>query len=146
VKSFFIPLVLLIALVFLAKFYFAKPELAPISVLSCVDITKSCGNAMFSVQFDEAPQVMKPLHLNLHLHQAESVNNIHVDFAMQNMEMGLNRYRLIQASQSGDWQAEVTLPICVQGRRNWNLLLEIEAEDKIQRFQLPFSAKANRVN
>ena len=145
-KRFFLPLVLLIALGFWAKFYFAKPELASISVLSCVDITQSCGNQVFTVQFDEAPQVMTPLHLNVHLNRAAAVKNIHVDFAMQDMEMGLNRYRLIQSNQSGDWQAEVTLPICVQGRSDWNMLLEIEAGKKIQRFKLPFSAKANRAN
>ena len=145
-NRFFLPLVLLIALVFGVKFYFAKLELAPISVLSCAHITKSCGNEMFTVQFDEAPQVMKPLHLHLHINRAEAVKSIHVDFAMQNMEMGLNRYRLIQASQSDAWQAEVTLPICVQGRSDWNMLLEIEAGKKIQRFKLPFSAKANRAN
>jgi hypothetical protein len=145
-KKFFLLLVLLIALVFAAKFYFAKPELAPISVLSCADITQSCGNEVFTVQFAEAPQVMKPLHLNLHLNRAEAVKNIHVDFAMQDMEMGLNRYRLIQVNQSGDWKAEVTLPICVQGRSDWNMLLEIEAGNGIQRFQLPFSVMANRAN
>jgi hypothetical protein len=145
-KQFFLSLVLLIALGFWAKFYFAKPELAPISVLSCAHITKSCGNEVFTVQFDEAPQVMKPLHLNVHLNRAATVKNIHVDFAMQDMEMGLNRYRLIQSNQSGDWQAEVTLPICVQGRSDWNMLLEIEAGKKIQRFKLPFSVKANRAN
>jgi hypothetical protein len=89
---------------------------------------------------------MKPLHLNLHLNRAEAVKNIHVDFAMQDMEMGLNRYRLIQVNQSGDWKAEVTLPICVQGRSDWNMLLEIEAGNGIQRFQLPFSVMANRAN
>ncbi len=145
-KQFFLSLVLLIALVFGVKFYFAKPALGPISVLPCADITQQCGNAMFTVQFAEAPQVMKPLHLNVHLNRAAAVKNIHVDFAMQDMEMGLNRYRLIQSNQSGDWQAEVTLPICVQGRSDWNMLLEIEAGKKIQRFQLPFSVKANRAN
>ena len=145
-NRFFLPLVLLIALVFGVKFYFAKPALGPISVLPCADITQQCGNAMFTVQFAEAPQVMKPLHLNVHLNRAAAVKNIHVDFAMQDMEMGLNRYRLIQSNQSGDWQAEVTLPLCVQGRSDWNMLLEIEAGEKVQRFQLPFSAKANRDN
>ena len=145
-KKYFLPLVLLTALVFGASFYFTKPELPLIKVLSCADITKSCGNEMLTVQFAEKPQVMKPLHLNLHMHQAEAVKNIHVDFAMQDMEMGLNRYRLIQSNQSGDWQAEVTLPLCVQVRSDWNMLLEIEAGEKVQRFQLPFSAKANRDN
>lgn len=145
-KRFFIPLILLIALGFAAKSYLAKPDLAAVSILACADITQSCGNERFTVQFSEAPQVMKPLHLNLHMNRAEAVKNIHVDFAMRSMEMGLNRYRLIQANQSGDWQAEVTLPICVQGRSDWNMLIEIDYGNGIKRFQLPFAAKVNRAN
>ena len=145
-KKFLLTLVLMIVLGIEAKFYFAKPNLTPIQVLSCADITQSCGNEFFTVKFAEAPQVMKPLHLNLHINRAEAVKNIHVAFAMQNMEMGLNRYRLIQTNQSGDWQAEVTLPICVQGRSDWSMLLEIEAGEKIERFQLPFSAKNSRAS
>jgi hypothetical protein len=144
-KRFFIPLILLIALGFAAKSYLAKSDLAAVSILPCADITQSCGNERFTLQFSEAPQVMKPLHLNLHMNRAKAVKNIHVDFAMQSMEMGLNRYRLIQANQSGDWQAEVTLPICVQGRSDWNMLVEVEAGGKVQRFQLPFSATENRI-
>lgn len=145
-KKFFLPLVLLIALGFAAKFYFVKPDLVSTTVLSCADITQSCGNQIFTVQFAETPQVMKPLQLNLHINRADSVKNVHVDFAMQNMEMGLNRYLMIQTNESGAWQAEVTLPICIQGRSDWNMLIEIEAGDTVQRFQLPFSAKANRAN
>jgi len=140
-KKLLLTFILMIVLGIVAKFYFAKPELAPIKVLSCADITQSCGNELFTVKFAEAPQVMKPLHLNLHINRAETIKNMHIDFSMQNMEMGLNRYRLIQANQSGDWRAEVTLPICVQGRSDWNMLLEIEAGEKIHRFQLPFLSK-----
>ncbi len=136
---------LLLALALGARFYQDKTDATPINVLPCEDITQGCGNGMFTVKFAEAPQVMKPLHLNLHFNRVESARNIHVDFAMQNMEMGLNRYRLIQAKQSGDWQAEVTLPVCAQGRSDWNMLIEIDGE-VVQRFQLPFSAKANRAN
>jgi hypothetical protein len=145
-KKFFLLLTLLIALGFASTLYLAKPNLASISFLPCADITQSCGNEMFKVQFAEVPQVMKPLHLNLHVNRADAVKSIRVDFAMQSMEMGFNRYRLVQVNQSGDWLAEVTLPICAQGRGDWNILVEIEANDRLKRFQLPFSARASRVN
>ena len=145
-KKFFLPLVLLITLGFVAKFYFVKPDLVSTKVLSCADITQSCGNQIFTVQFAETPQVMKPLQLNLHINRVGSVKNVYVDFAMQNMEMGLNRYRLISDQKSDHWQAEVTLPVCVQGRSDWSMLIELETEDDVQRFQMPFSAKANRAN
>ena len=136
---------LLLALALGARFYQDKTDATPINVLPCEDITQGCGNGMFTVKFAEASQVMKPLHLILHLKRAENARSIHVDFAMKNMEMGLNRYRLIQEKQSGDWQAEVTLPVCIQGRSDWNMLIEIDG-DVLQRFQVPFSAKANRAS
>ncbi len=145
-KRSFLPLVLLIALGFVVKFYWAKHDGSALSLLHCADITQSCGNEIFKVKFAEAPQVMKPLHLKLHMNRAEVIKNIHVDFVMQSMKMGLNRYRLIQVNQSADWQAEVILPICVQGRSDWKMLIEIDSSNEIKRFQLPFAAKANGAN
>ena len=115
----------------------AKPPL--IAYLACADITKSCGNDLFTVRFAEQPQAMRPLHFILHLNQAISPAQIHVDFAMKGMAMGLNRYRLVHVND--DWQADVTLPVCVQGRSDWEMLVEIEAEGGVKRFIVPFSAE-----
>lgn len=106
--------------------------------MACVDITQSCGNAQFSVKFKQAPQAMKPFHLEL-TSNSEPFLNIHASFAMKGMEMGFNRYRLIK-SASNHWQAEVTLPACVQGRSDWEMLLEIESAQGAQKFLVPFSA------
>jgi hypothetical protein len=144
-RRIFAALVSLIALTLAFKCYWEKSVVTPISVLSCIDITKSCGNEMFKVQFSEVPQVMRPLHLSVHFKSNTNVKNVYVDFSMRNMEMGLNRYRLIQLNQLGDWQSEVTLPVCVQGRSDWNMVLEFD-DGTVQRFQLPFSARANQVN
>lgn len=143
-KKFFTWIVLLAALVWGVRHDWSRPSQFPISVLPCTNITQGCGSNFFVARFSEAPQVMKPLHLNVHLNHPETIRNVHVDFAMQNMEMGLNRYRLIQSKQLSDWQAEITLPVCIQGRSDWSMLIEFEADDDIQRFQIPFSAKPSR--
>ena len=118
------------------KFEDDKAEL-----LACTDIVQSCRNAEFSVRFKETPQVMKPLHLEFVAIGADKgIQNIHANFAMKDMEMGFNRYQLIKADQN-KWQAEVTLPVCVQGRSDWEMLLEINAEEGKQRFLVPFSAE-----
>lgn len=137
---------LLAALIWGLRHDWTRPSQFPVSVLACASITQGCGNDLFVAGFSEAPQVMKPLHLNVHLNKPETIRKVYVDFAMQNMEMGLNRYRLIQSKQSSDWQADITLPVCVQGRSDWNMVIELEAEDDIQRFQIPFSAKPNGRN
>jgi len=109
--------------------------------VACADITQSCGHAWFSVRFKETPQVMKPLHLEFVAISADKgIQNIHANFAMKGMEMGFNRYQLIKADQN-KWQAEVTLPVCMQGRSDWEMLIEIDAEEGKQRFLVPFSAE-----
>ena len=139
-KRYLIIFALLITLPFIGKFYWAKQETEVLKILPCADITRGCGNDFLDVHFEESPKVMQPLHLNLHLRDAENIKNIHIDFVMKNMEMGLNRYLLIPSNQRGEWQAVVTLPVCSQGRSHWNMMIEIESADIVQHFQIPFSA------
>lgn len=132
---------MLLALVALVALGFARYYLSSqveVQRLACADISQSCGNDVFTVRFLEVPQVMKPLTLVLNTNKTEVVRDVHVSFAMQSMEMGLNRYRLVP--QAGAWQAMVTLPVCAQGRSDWNVLVEIEMDGGIQRFTLPFTA------
>ncbi len=58
----------------------------------------------------------------------------YASFHMRGMEMGMNRYRMLRMGDH--WQANVMLPACVQGRRDWMLLLE--AGGRI--YELPFTA------
>ena len=134
-------MLLVVASFLLAKLVLDKPQAQNILRVDCADIGESCGNDLFTVRFLQKPQVMKPMGLKLHLNQSKNVRDVHASFAMQGMEMGLNRYRLIPAD--GDWQGEVTLPVCAQGRSDWNMLLEIELEGGVQRFLLPFTASRN---
>ena len=132
----------LLVLTVAAIFFFEqkkKQENEKVESVACADIARSCGNAKFSVLFKEAPQVMKPLHLELVSIGLENIKSIHASFAMKGMEMGFNRYQLIKAGQN-EWQAEITLPVCVQGRSDWGMLIEIDAEEGKQGFLVPFSA------
>jgi hypothetical protein len=104
----------------------------------CPDIAQSCGNAQFSVRFKEPPQVMKPLHLELVFLDGQSIQNVHAGFAMRGMEMGFNRYQLIKTADA-KWVAEVTLPVCVQGRSDWEMTLMVEGAEQQFRFLVPFS-------
>jgi hypothetical protein len=104
----------------------------------CPDIAQSCGNAQFSVHFKESPQVMKPLHLELVFLDGLSIQNVHAGFAMQDMEMGFNRYQLIKTADA-KWVAEVILPVCLQGRSDWEMTLMIEDTEQQSRFLVPFS-------
>ena len=104
----------------------------------CPDIAQSCGNTQFSVRFKEQPQVMKPLHLELVFLDGQLIRNVQAGFAMQGMEMGFNRYQLIKNADA-KWMAEVTLPVCVQGRSDWEMTLMVEDAEQQFRLLVPFS-------
>lgn len=108
-------------------------------VIPCADPTKGCGLSMgqsdqLRIRFDHTPQTLKPFKLSVEAPQAQA---LHASFAMRGMEMGLNRYRLLQQAP-GLWTAEVTLPVCVQGRSDWTMLLELETPSGKQRYQIAF--------
>lgn len=57
-----------------------------------------------------------------------------VSFTMPGMNMGHNVYRLTR--EGDEWRAQVTLPACLSGRRDWVMLLEVGEH----RYELPFTA------
>lgn len=110
---------------------------AVIEPVECKNLVAGCGNARLSVHVDQQPKVMQPFILSV---QATKATALHASFAMQGMEMGLNRYRLIQQA-NGKWLAAVTLPVCVQGRSDWAMLIEVRTVNGLQRYQVRFQAE-----
>lgn len=94
--------------------------------VACADLTQSCrldGGAI-EVRADHAPSALHPFTLTVGVQGARQV---HAEFVMQGMEMGLNRYRL-EPTAAGVWRGRVTLPVCVSGRRDWLLILDVDGE------------------
>lgn len=73
---------------------------------------------------DRTPSALQPFVLTV---RAPKGTQVYAEFVMQGMEMGLNRYRL-EHQPNGAWQGRVTLPVCVSGRRDWLLVLEVDGE------------------
>jgi len=65
--------------------------------------------------------------------KGEGVRKAEVRFTMAGMEMGFNLYTLRPDSQ-GVLRANVTLPVCVTGRRDWNMTLDVDQT----RLSVPF--------
>ncbi len=107
----------------------------------CHDITQGCGNEQFVVRFDRMPHVMHPFGVIVKV--GDNGKNLpigmHASFAMAGMEMGLNRYRMLQ-QQDKTWHAEVTLPVCVQGKSLWNMQLELKSAAGTERYRLTFES------
>jgi len=107
--------------------------------LVCTDIVSGCGNDLFKLKFLKSPQLMKPIRLQL---ETANARQVYASFAMERMEMGLNRYHLLKQADSDLWFAEVTLPVCVQGRSDWVIELEIKTQLETMHYQIPFKVDA----
>lgn len=99
--------------------------------ISCPDPVAGCRIDMMELRFSRQPSVMQTFDLDL---LAPESTQPYASFQMQGMDMGPNRYRLLR--ESGKWHAQVMLPACVQGRRDWILALEIG--DKV--YEVPFTS------
>lgn len=105
------------------------------ATFNCPDMVAGCQVEGLHLSSKQPPQIMKPFELNLQL--GDDVDEVYASFAMEGMDMGLNRYKLIKTSE-GVWRAEVTLPVCVRGRADW--MMQIEAETLLgqQRYMVSF--------
>ena len=128
----------LIALLVSAELYnvFKAPPGTEISVAKCADLNHGCrivlSKKSVDVKFSALPSALKSFDLTV---QADGVKQLYASFVMVGMEMGVNRYRLIN-SGNNSWHAKVILPVCVAGRRDWVLTLALDNNA----VQIPFSA------
>jgi hypothetical protein len=70
--------------------------------------------------------------------KAAGARAVDASFTMVGMNMGLNQYRL-RPDGAGVFRARVTLPICVSGRREWLMTLDI---DHASRLVMPFTVES----
>lgn len=103
--------------------------------VSCSDIVAGCAlpSTGARVRFDRQPDALRRFTI---LVTWPDTAEVHASFQMRGMEMGFNRYRLLPDGV-GRWRAEVMLPACIQGRKDWLLLLEANGN----RYLLPFRSR-----
>jgi hypothetical protein len=111
------------------------PTAAP--TLVCADLVAGCGIRLRGHQVDvglDGPvKPLQPFQLRV---KAEGARAVQARFSMEGMDMGFNLYTL-RADADGVFRARVTLPVCVTGRRDWILLLEIDGAP----LKVPFSSE-----
>jgi hypothetical protein len=105
--------------------------------VACVDPLAGCGfshhGATVTVHFSARPAPLKAFELSV---SAPEATRVSAEFQMNGMEMGFNRYDLRPAG-NGAFASGVTLPVCVSGRRDWTLYLEVDGT----RYAVPFSTQ-----
>jgi hypothetical protein len=97
--------------------------------LNCPDLAAGCNVEDLNVSANQTPQILQPFELRIEFNGNGAIGpgEVYASFAMDGMEMGLNRYRMINTT-GNLWVADVTLPVCVRGRADW--MLEIESNSR----------------
>ena len=94
--------------------------------LACPDIQKGCSTTLGGKPVKVSMQgELKPLKAFLVRVEAPGAASVEARFTMEGMDMGFNLYTL-RAEKSGMYQASVTLPVCVTGRRDWAMHLNVD--------------------
>jgi hypothetical protein len=109
---------------------------ASTQVIGCANPLQGCSFTHHGypakLQFMAPPTPMQPFKMVV---RAPGAKHVSAEVQMVGMDMGINRYNLSPAVQ-GTFTAEITLPVCVSGRRDWNLYLAIDDNTYV----LPFSS------
>ncbi|MDQ1316060.1 MAG: hypothetical protein QG662_2169 [Pseudomonadota bacterium] len=128
------PLLLAAALVAIAVagYWLKRPGEAV--AIDCADPLAGCAfnhrGASASVRFSSQPAPLEAFGLRV---TAPGARKISAEFQMLGMDMGFNRYDL-RPDASGAFTSNVTLPVCVSGRHDWRLFLDVDGA----RYALPF--------
>ncbi len=106
----------------------------PAQTAACPDLHVGCALQLdgrtVTVRVEGKLQVLKPFQLTVN---APGARKVQAQFTMASMDMGFNLYSLRPDAQGG-FRARIVLPVCVSGRRDWVMSLEIDG----RRIDLPF--------
>lgn len=128
-----VAILLLAALVLYLQQARTPPQGRP-STLQCADLAVGCtirldGRAV-TVGVEGELKALQPFHVWV---RAGDARKVQASFTMEGMDMGFNLYTL-RADKDGVFRGRVTLPVCVTGRRDWVMTLDIDG----MRLAVPF--------
>lgn len=116
-----------------------------ISVDNCEPQKQVCnvelGGLNVRVLFDENVFYLKPFNVTVWTEGNNDVESVYIDFKMKNMDMGVNRFLLTDAGTKNikqSWQGKALLPICVTGRADWDVIVEVVTYKFHYKLTLPF--------
>lgn len=124
-------IVLIGAVVAVDRLY--KPDRPPAEI-ACADLHAGC-TARFDGREVQVGVVgpmkaLAPFEVRV---KGAGIRKVQASFAMKDMDMGFNLYALRPASD-GSFRTRVTLPVCVSGRRDWIMVLDVDG----RKFAVPF--------
>jgi len=125
-----LPLLALIA----AVVWFYRPAPVDAQRIACANLSAGCearlARGPVRVGMEGEIKVLSPFSVWTHAPRAREVR---ASFSMEGMDMGFNLYTL-RPDADGVFRARITLPVCVTGRRDWEMTLSIDGETLIVPF------------
>lgn len=136
-KRIWAPLLFAVALLAIAVAgYWLKRPAASVAV-ACADPLAGCTfshrGMPVNVRFSRQPTPLEAFELRV---ATAGAGRVSAQFQMLGMDMGFNRYDL-RPAVDGVFASTITLPVCVSGRRDWVLHLDLDGA----RYSLPFSTQ-----
>lgn len=111
-----------------------RPAAVAEPTLTCADLAAGCSVTLAERSVTVGLHgELKPLHPFQVWLKTTPAERVRASFSMEGMDMGFNLYEL-RPGVDGVYQAQVTLPVCVSGRREWIMTLDIDG----QRLRVPF--------
>lgn len=105
---------------------FVQPTEAPAVPVACANPQAGCGATLdgraVEVGMTGVLKVLSPIQIWA---RAPGARSVEASFTMEGMDMGFNLYTLRPDAQ-GVFRANVTLPVCVTGRRDWLMTIRID--------------------
>ncbi len=107
--------------------------------VTCATLNKACTvaidgrNYRFGMIGDPKPLANFEIWVAPPAADAGKVRKVEAQLTMDGIDMGYNLF-VLHPDKSGVFRASVALPFCVTGRRDWNLVLDIEST----RLTVPF--------
>ena len=121
-------------------------QMITIQVNDCQLQQNPCQVQAGEVAFDiSAPQnifYLEPFVVQLRLqNDSAAPRSIEADFTMQNMQMGLNRFKFQPEANAKRWSAKAVLPVCVTGRADWQMELRVVSDGAQYRLLFPIEVR-----
>lgn len=136
-KKLWLPLTMIVVLAAIAVAGYWAKRPAEAESIACSNPVAGCDfrhdEATVRVHFSELPVPLEPFSLSV---TAPGSTRVSVEFQMVGMDMGFNRYDL-RLQPEGVFSSRITLPVCISGRRDWLLYLQIDEKNYV----LPFSSR-----
>jgi hypothetical protein len=118
------------------------PDLSQSELLAEVndcDLSRQdCSAGAYRLEFERP---VKPLtRLKARLLSKQQIDSAVLYLEMKDMDMGINRFIFRQEKQ-GAWEADMIIPVCATGRRDWLASVVILEDGKHQRLVFPFTVE-----